>query len=74
MNQTFILIGKRIKTIAWQLGIAVVAFSLNWLTTHLVSFGLPIWAIGIISYFLAQVTKYWSDQYKLGRTFFGRVK
>jgi len=74
MNDTLFLVLKRIKTIAIQLSIAVVFFGLNWLSQNITSFELPLWTIGIISYLLAQLTKYWSDQYHLGRTFFGRVK
>ena len=68
------LIINRVKSIAWQFGYAVITFGLNWIIENLSTFGLPVWSLVMIAYFLNQVSKWWATkQSLLGKTFFGKT-
>ncbi len=65
---------KRAKSFAWRFGIALITFGLNWIIQNITTFGLPVWALGIIAYFLGEISKAWASyQSSLGKSYFGRI-
>ena len=75
MSEMFI---KRLKSLAWKFGNAVVLFALTWLTDNVSSLELDPFVMGFISlglgYITSEITKWWAiKQASLGKTFFGRV-
>ena len=51
------LLKKRFKSLLWRLGGMIVAVVLNWLTTNIGLFNLPMWATGMVGLVIGEVTK-----------------
>ena len=51
------LLKKRSKSLLWRLGGMIVAVVLNWLTTNIGLFNLPMRATGMVGLVIGEVTK-----------------
>ncbi len=72
MNTQFV---NRLKSFAWRFGIAIIGFSLVYLTDNIKNLGLPEIATLIGVYVLGEITKWWNLKMRMaGRGFFGKRK
>ena len=66
---------KRLKSFAWRLGVALITFSLAWLSENFGLLELPLWTQGVIALGLGELTKWWNGYMTtLGRGFLGGKK
>jgi len=65
---------KRLLSLAWRLGLAVIITVLAVLTKELPTLGLPTVITGVLILILNEVTKWLNDRYQLGGRVLGTLK
>jgi predicted PurR-regulated permease PerM len=63
---------KRLLSLAWRLGLAIIVTIIAVLTKELPNLGLPAVLTGVLILVLNEVTKWLNDKYQLGKRVLGR--